>query len=158
MTWGSQSPRDKQAVKLTGLAAFRSLSQTFAAFRGGERQCKINLPSGSQISLRFKNSDGDTLVQACITSHGVAVVKLADKRNAIFKGVQHSIELNPWHKLSLSFDGPEFFGAVDETILIAVDEVFDRDKAELDFLIVGGPVGLRNFTMNATGLHNQSAQ
>ena len=89
-------------------------------------------------------------MRADITPDGLTFIKLTDEQNVVLKKVPLALEAGSWHTLRLRFDGPELFGTLDDTTFIATDAVFDREKAEANFLVAGGTAGLRNFSLTPT--------
>jgi arylsulfatase A-like enzyme len=138
--WASQKADDNQDALLRGPAVFR----------GGELAYEVNLGTGAHTSLRLRSPDGASLLRADLTPEGLTLIRLNGEQNTVLKKVPLQLAPGSWHKLALKFDGPELTGRLDETAFILTDTVFGQDKAEANFLVSAGTVGLRNFSLAPT--------
>jgi arylsulfatase A-like enzyme len=146
--WASPKAGNSQEVLLRGPAIFRS----------GTLSCELNLAAGSRFVLRVRGSDGESLIRTDIGPDGLSLIKLAGERHEVLKRVSVALVSGAWHKVTLKFDGPELYGELDSTTFVVTDAVVDREKAEVNFLISDGVVGLRNFSLTPVGSPDSAAK
>jgi arylsulfatase A-like enzyme len=146
--WASPKAGDSQEALLRGPAMFRS----------GALHCELNPSAGSRVVLRLRESNGESLIRIDIGPDGLSLIKLTGERHELLKNMPGALASNMWHTLALKFDGPELYGQLDDATFIATDAIFDREKAEANFLVGDGVVGLRNFSLTPTGSPDSAAK
>jgi arylsulfatase A-like enzyme len=139
--WASQKEGEDQEAMLRGPAVFD----------GGSLACEFNLAAGSHFTLRFKSASGTNIFRADITPAAMTVTKLVGASNEALKNLPLKLTLGTWHKLTLKFDGPELYATVDGAPLPVADSVFESEKSEVAFLVSGGVVGFRNYSLTPFG-------
>ncbi len=97
--------------------------------------------------LRLKDAAGDVLIRVGITPEELTVARMNAEETALLKRVRLTLAPETWHTLALKFDGPEFVATLGAETSVTSDPVFETDKVDVDILITGGPVGLRNFSL-----------
>ena len=136
--WGSATESEKDAMM-----------RCPSAFEDGALSCEFNLSSDSRLALRFAATSGDALFRADITEKALTVSKLREK-NEVLKKLPLSITPGTWHKLTLKFAGPDLYAELDGSPLPLSDSVFTAAKSEVTFLISGGSVGFRHYSLQPT--------
>lgn len=135
--WGSKNRDDKQDAKLTGPSAFRS----------GEIECEFNMAAGSRLNLRFKTPDGDIVFRTDITPDSITITKTTSVDPVVLDKSKIALTHDTWHKLVIQCTGAEYVCKLGDTTLTITDEVFDLEKAEIDFIVASGTVGIRNYLL-----------
>lgn len=132
--WASLGTEDKDAM-LRGPAVFRS----------GTLSCEMKLATDSALMLRLRAADGDMLLRTDIALDHLTISDVTGETNRILKKVPLKASPDAWHKLTLKFDGIMLDGQFDDTAFAATDAIFERDKAEVNFVMTAGRIGFRNF-------------
>jgi arylsulfatase A-like enzyme len=135
--WGSKNPDEKQDAKLTGPSAFRS----------GEIECEFNMAAGSRLNLRFKTPDEDIVFRIDIILDSITITKTAGEDLVVLDKSKIALAPDTWHTLVIQFTGAECVCKLGDTKLTNTDEVFDREKAKIDFIVASGTVGIRNYLL-----------
>ena len=139
--WASKKDGEDQEAMLRGPAVFD----------GGTLACEFNLAAGSHFTLRFKDAGGTNIFRADISPATLIVTKLTGASNEAMKNLPLKLTPGTWHKLTLKFDGPELYATVDGMPLPVADSVFESEKSEVAFLVSGGVVGFRNYSLVPVG-------
>jgi arylsulfatase A-like enzyme len=118
-----------------------------AVFRSGTLICEMNLSADSALMLRLRAPDGDMLLRTDIAPDHLTISDVTGETNRILKKVPLKAAPDAWHKLTLKFDGIMLDGQFDDTAFAATDAIFERDKAEVNFVMTAGRIGFCNFSV-----------
>ncbi len=134
--WASLNAENKDAM-LRGPAVFRS----------GTLSCELKLAADSHLMLRLRAADGEMLLRADVAPDLLVISDVTGEKNRILKKVPLKSAADAWHKLTLKFDGIMLDGQFDDATFAATDAIFERDKAEVNFVLTAGAAGFRNFSL-----------
>ena len=134
--WASLKPDEKDAL-LRGPAKFRS----------GTLRYELNLTAESKFTFRLRDPAGDVMIRADIALDRIMLSDVTGEKNEILKKVPLNLAPGEWHTLTLKFDGINLDGEIGGTRFSATDKIFEREKGGVDFLVVVGRPGFRNFSL-----------
>ncbi len=134
--WASLNSENKDAM-MRGPAVFRS----------GTLRCELKLAADTRLMLRLRTADGEMLLRTDIAPDGIVISDVTGEKNRILKKVPLHAAPDAWHTLTLKFDGITLDGQFDDTPIAATDAIFEREKAEVNFVLTAGTAGFRNFTL-----------
>ncbi len=118
-----------------------------AEFRNGMLGYEFNLAPDSQFTLRFRDPAGDVIIRTDIAADRITFADVTGEKNVILKKVPVALTPGTWHALTLKFDGINLDGEIGGTKFSATDQIFEREKGGVDFVLIGGKAGFRNFSL-----------
>ncbi len=135
--WVTQKADETQPALLRGPAEFR----------GGVLSYELNLQGDGRHTLRLKAPNGDFLIRLDVAPDSLILIKMTGDRNETISRTPLKLAAGSWQQLSLAIAAETLTAKLGEAMCSITDEVFAREKAELNFLVTGGPVGFRNFSL-----------
>jgi arylsulfatase A-like enzyme len=134
--WASLNSENKDAM-LRGPAVFRS----------GTLRCELKLAADTRLMLRLRTADGEMLLRTDLAPDGIIISDVTGEKNRVLKKVPLHAAPDAWHTLALKFDGIMLDGLFDDAPIAATDAIFEREKAEVNFVLTAGTAGFRNFSV-----------
>jgi hypothetical protein len=134
--WASLNSENKDAM-MRGPAVFRS----------GTLRCEVKLAADTRLTLRLRTADGEILLRTDLAPDGIVISDVTGEKNRVLKKVPLHTAPDAWHTLTLKFDGVMLDGQFDDTPIAATDAIFEREKAEVNFVLTAGTAGFRNFSL-----------